>query len=594
MPGPAKSPLAYLGVKAPRPPNVIRAQRAPAITDKFHDLGTVWIHESARDIYQLASVTAGSAFWLQIGGDPTTNYVVDTNDSTAYQTVQAAIDAAQTAGVHAAVYVRPGTYTENLTLYDGIMVQGAGLETTITGVHTPPASGTITFYDITLTSATDIVTSAAAGTTKILFHNCLINCTDGYTADLDNWTGTIVMVQCAEASTANGVVNNTGGATVSLWDTVCGAGTTKDFTLDDGALTMFNTRMVCQAALGGSTTIAAIMGCSFAGTVTTAGTVSGTIDSAAFSTGATSSISHGSTGTLQVTNTSITATTTAIAGAGTGAITLSGIEFVTNSTIATTLTIGRSGLSYTSNDLEGRSINVTNTNIESFNVNPVLQSIATTGAAPTGATGDYNVMSCQEGVTMEQFILGAGQTIIAPRLADDGLLVSLDLTVSEGAEYYFGHTTLSKHAYTIGTSAAFYVEATFKVADCGTSDPLWLGFRKLGAPNAAFANYTDAGVIGLHNTTGADTVVIGSNLNNAGWAYVDSTDAWADGETHKLKVCISPAGVVTYRVDNVPPVVTQALTLDTGDVVIPFIHHLFAAGGTPAAIHLTQLSCGLQ
>jgi len=245
-------------------------------------------------------------------------------------------------------------------------------------------------------------------------------------------------------------------------------------------------------------------------------------------------------------------------------------------------------------DITGRNINVTNMYVPQINVCPILQSRANTGAAPTGATGDYNIMYLQDGHTMEQFILGAGQTIIAPRLENAGLLVSLDLTNSEGAEYYWGHQNSSKFLFTIGTSPAFFIEARFTVADCGTSDPLWIGFRLQGAPNGAFANYTDAAVIGLHATTNADTVISGKNLNGTGWTYVNSTDAWTDGQTHTIRLNVSAAGVVSYLLDGAALSNEQAMTFDNADVVIPFIHHLFAAGGAPAAIHLVSLACGLQ
>ena len=230
-----------------------------------------------------------------------------------------------------------------------------------------------------------------------------------------------------------------------------------------------------------------------------------------------------------------------------------------------------------------------------FNTNPVLQSAANTGVEPTGATGDTNIMMCQDGVTMQQFILGAGQTIIAPRLENDGLLISLDLAASEGAEYYFGHTTSARHTFTIGTSPAFFLEATLKVADSGALDPLFLGFRKLASPNANYTTYTDAGVIGLRATTVKDVITIGKNLNNGGWAYVNSTDAWTNGETHTLRVNVSGTGVVTYLIDGDAPTVTQALTFDSKDVVIPFIHLLhIGAVETPAAVHLVNIKCGLQ
>lgn len=276
-------------------------------------------------------------------------------------------------------------------------------------------------------------------------------------------------------------------------------------------------------------------------------------------------------------------------GAAGVAYTTADIRFQNQSKIA----VATTGVTFSGN-VAGRSFNPTNTNIASFDVDVMLQSKANTGAAPTGATGDYNIMYMQDRTVMEQFILGAGQTIIAPRLQNDGLLISLDLTVSEGAEYYFGHTTRSRHRFTIGSSPAFFIESTFKVADCGTSDPLWIGFRILGAPNAAYATYTDACVIGLHNTTNADTVITGKNLNNTGWAYVNSTNAWTDGQTHTIRLDVSAAGVCSYLLDGVALAASQAMTFDNGDVVIPFIHHLFAAAGAPAAIHMQSLKCGFS
>lgn len=655
MTRPVKSPLAYMGVNAPNPPNLIEANRAPTTDDRY-TIGTIVIDKSTNNIYILTSYSSGEPVWTLVSTDAVSTYVVDDNDATAYQTVQAAIDAANAAGVSAVVYVRPGVdgvYTENLTLYDGIMLQGAGLETTITGVHTPPTSGRITFYDLTLTSATDIVESNAAGTTRIMFFNCVINCEGGFTLDLENWTGPLMLIQCADSSTANGVVHNlnSGSADVTLWNSVCGAGTFYDMDIN-GSLTMYGSRLVCGAEIGESAHATISMGSSLGGQIDFENDSTGTItDTTLAPTSSEPAITHDSTGQILLSNCTIdTDNDPAIDGAGAGDLILAGVNFLDNTTIAGTLTLATSGVvqhngmirlldgttisgagstvisTAATNDMDielgddagtnkltisnnsgterasidsqgdiiGRNINVTNTNIESFNVDPILQSNANTGAAPTGATGDYNIMYCQNGVTMTQFILGAGQTIIAPRLEDDGLLISLDLANSEGAEYYFGHTTRSRHAFTIGTDAAFFVEATFKVADCGTSDPLWLGFRKLGAPDGDYTNYTDAAFIGLRDTTGADTIVIGDNLNGAGYTYTDTTDDWLDGETHTLRVNVAEDGVVTYLIDGAAPTATHALTFDDTDVVIPCIHHLFAAGGSPAAIHLQDFKCGYQ
>src|SRR5690606_36553942 len=45
------NPLAYEGVKAPNPPNMIRARRAPNAQDINHDLGIFWLDELTQTMY---------------------------------------------------------------------------------------------------------------------------------------------------------------------------------------------------------------------------------------------------------------------------------------------------------------------------------------------------------------------------------------------------------------------------------------------------------------------------------------------------------------------------------------------------------------
>lgn len=61
-------PLNYLGVKAPTPPDLIRAQRDPLSTDAGFDLGTEWLNESSGTFFKLSSVAAGVATWDPFAG----------------------------------------------------------------------------------------------------------------------------------------------------------------------------------------------------------------------------------------------------------------------------------------------------------------------------------------------------------------------------------------------------------------------------------------------------------------------------------------------------------------------------------------------
>lgn len=224
---------------------------------------------------------------------------------------------------------------------------------------------------------------------------------------------------------------------------------------------------------------------------------------------------------------------------------------------------------------------------------PLLQSNANTGAAPTGATGAVNLMILQGGEIMEQFILGAGQTIIAPRMTTTGLLTSLDLVAAEGAEYNWGMRANADNTFTIGTSPAFFMEIEVNAADIGGLDPFLAGFRIVQANDATLANYTDFAAIGANATTAVDVAIIQTQLNTGGVVITNTTDAWTDGQTRTFRVNVSAAGVVTYLIDGLAPTITAAFTFDNGDVVAPFIRHLFGAA-TPGAINWIRIEVGNQ
>jgi hypothetical protein len=225
---------------------------------------------------------------------------------------------------------------------------------------------------------------------------------------------------------------------------------------------------------------------------------------------------------------------------------------------------------------------------------PIMQSNATTGVAPTGTTGAVNLMYLQDGCLMEQFILGAGQTIIAPRMTANGLDMSLDQTVSEGAEYNFGARNNAKHAYTIGTSAAFFIEAKFYVTDYSGCAPLMIGFRKVEANNATFADYTDYAAIGINQATSALNATILTELNSGGQTATDTTDALAaEPNAFTVKVLVSAAGVTTFEVDGSAASVAPSYTFDNTDVVMPFVHFLHGAD-VAGEVSLQTLKIGFQ
>ena len=229
-----------------------------------------------------------------------------------------------------------------------------------------------------------------------------------------------------------------------------------------------------------------------------------------------------------------------------------------------------------------------------FQQSPLTGSALNTGVAATGATGDVNLLMLQNGVIMEQFVIGAGQTIIKPVMGANGLLVSGDQTNTEGWEYNYGAArTNSRCAFTIGTSAAFFLECQMTVADVSGGEPYMIGFRKSEANNATLTSYTDYAMIGIDAGANVGTIILKTELNTGGTTNTNTTNAWADTASHTLKILVSAAGVVTYTLDGIAPAVTAAFTFDNADVVCPFLRITHGAAA-PGAVNLNSWKVGFQ
>ena len=266
-----------------------------------------------------------------------TKYIVDAAGGTPYATIQSAINAANTAGIPATVYIREGVYTENLTLYSGINLEGSeNSAVNIIGLHTPPASGNLNFNRIGFSSATHILSSAAAGTTLIKFSRCLFALTSGYVCNLTNWTGSISLKYCTDASTANGLIYNTASAPVTIYNSIIGAGTARVMTVN-GTLEVFNCKIWCPVTISGSSAVIIEGGSTFKGTITTSGTTAVKIRNSTISTDTATAISHSSATALLLNNVVIDSTN-ATCIAGTGSIQFNEATFVNSKTLAGTIT----------------------------------------------------------------------------------------------------------------------------------------------------------------------------------------------------------------------------------------------------------------
>lgn len=382
-------------------PKPIVALRAPTTADTGYEIGQIWVDTTSGLIYGLADVSGGSAQWniftsgasdidtltgdsggalsptggnmnivggdgltvagsgstLTInrdaeGGYPITPYVVGPIGQAGYQTIQSAIDAANANG-GGYIFVQSGTYNENLTFYDKIVINGtivlsafedsAGVF--INGVHTPPNAGGISFNYVDLLSATDIFQSAAAGTCQINISNAAIVTTDGYTFNLPNWTG--ILGQWNTNATGsltdnNGAYNNTGGAFIACYENGLGWGTGKTM-ITSGSMVL----EACDIRPPWNITGGAVVdtyNMNLTGEVTISGTASGWIKLSHMTVSGTPAVTYSGTGAFEISNCVIQSDNNpAIDGAGAGTLTVASCTFTDDFNLAGTLTLAYGG-----------------------------------------------------------------------------------------------------------------------------------------------------------------------------------------------------------------------------------------------------------
>lgn len=171
-------------------------------------------------------------------------YVVGPKNQADYQTIQSALDKANEAG-GGTIYVKPGLYTEDLTLYNGVDMWAAigvsdGKTCIIKGTHTPPLHGNITLRNVFFESEKDILNSQESGDANIYLIDCTFSVLDGYVLNLPNWSGVLSGFNLGDmGSKNNGGINNLGGSPICLYNLTLGAGSKRPMIIS-GPVTIFN------------------------------------------------------------------------------------------------------------------------------------------------------------------------------------------------------------------------------------------------------------------------------------------------------------------------------------------------------------------
>lgn len=287
------------------------------------------------------------------GGYPITPYVVGPVGQAGYTTIQAAINAANGAG-GGAVFIQPGVYVENLTLFGDIQLVGAvgnsdtntaGNSVVIQGVHTPPVSGYVSFTNLFFDTATDILNSAAAGTALLVFENCLVKITNGYMFNLPNWTGILALFHIEDdgGGVSNGIVNNTGGGFCFFQNSFVGTGSAKVMTTS-GPIVLQNVQINCPWN-GGTGTFSLAHCCTFNNGVTMSGNATGDIDLSALYGPIGPAFTMSSSQPFDIVNSIVeTGNNPAIDGAGAGALNLLNVTYTSSSVVAGTVNAVSTGV----------------------------------------------------------------------------------------------------------------------------------------------------------------------------------------------------------------------------------------------------------
>ena len=141
----------------------------------------------------------------------------------------------------------------------------------------------------------------------------------------------------------------------------------------------------------------------------------------------------------------------------------------------------------------------------------------------------------------------------------------------------------------IGISAITLSELEYGISKSEYKDQNRLALTNFLLPFEIF-NYDEMAALNVIS----GNINIETILNGGATTTTDTTNNWTDTAIHELEVRVSAAGVVTYKIDGVDPLVTAAFTFDDAEVVVPFFYTLQAADPEAADISLIEFECGLQ
>ena len=192
-----------------------------------------------------------------------------------------------------------------------------------------------------------------------------------------------------------------------------------------------------------------------------------------------------------------------------------------------------------------------------------------------GTAGDQTIHSYADGLQITFFPI-VGQAIDKPAAATSGMDYAYDQVDNDGFQWVMSDSVCKGREgidrFTVGKQA-FSAELEFSIADVSGTDDCAFGFAKVDVHRAAIDDCDEMAVL---NVISGD-IYIETILNNGSTTSTDTTHNFADDEIHRLKVLVSKAGAVTYKIDGAAPSTTATFSFDIGEVVTPSLYQIQAS-----------------
>lgn len=227
---------------------------------------------------------------------------------------------------------------------------------------------------------------------------------------------------------------------------------------------------------------------------------------------------------------------------------------------------------------------------------PVVQEAITAASIGVVTQGHTNLWYL-DGRYFEQFNTVA-TSVVAPSqgtIKNNGLNIgALCNAANKEIEITQGNNTAIKNCFLAGTSAPFFVRATFNINTIADVTELSVGFRKQQTyATSPLSTYTDYAIIGVSGTsgliqtqTGIASTYVKTNTTNTATAATNFT----------VQVNVDGSGNVTYLWSNANGVLVAPTTVVAAAMgavnMIPWMH--FTVASSAAEVDLVSFCCGLQ